>query len=82
MNKAKALDILTATLVAPKMYATTKGELIMRVTTTLEMCLKDFNYQNFYAKHLKHNHSQFFDIHDSFDDEWAKNMINDAIQLL
>lgn len=79
--KNLAINLLSDTLQHPKMYASNKEALIMRVATILEMVCEDFDVQNFYNLHLKKIESNYFDLNEDFDEKWSNKVITDALKI-
>lgn len=80
--KEKAKMFLLELKIAPRMFATSKEALIMRVTTILEMTLDDFDAHAFYNKHLEKKGTTYINLNDLFDKNWADAIIDDAITYL
>ena len=80
LNKASLL--LLQLKQTPKMFATCKEALIMRVSTILEMSLEDFNASDFYEKHLDSIGNTYINIHDEVSEKWSDAVIDDAIIIL
>ena len=79
--KEKALQKLEMMRKHSRMYAQTKEAFLMRVFTIIEFC--DITEPpGAYFKHLKMQGPVALDIKDSFTEEWAQAVIDDAIKLL
>ena len=80
--KDKCIKLLEQTAKTPKMFCTNKEALLVRVTTILEIFITNFNASKFYKKHLKTKGTTYLYLNDTYDNEWASNVINDGIILL
>ena len=77
---SKALVLLEIARANPKKHASTKETFIVRIATILEMVALDFNVSNFYSKHLDMHGLMYMDLFSEVDDDWAYQVIDDAIE--
>ena len=80
--KEKAKEILIQTRESPKMYASIREALLSRVTSLLELAGVEFDPGAFYAKHSELYGNVILMLDKEVDDQWAKEVIDDAISLL
>lgn len=80
--KERAIAFLEQTHKTPRMFCFTKEGLLMRVTTTLDLAGIEFNGINFYKKYLELQGSAFKGLSDSFDDLWARKIIDEALEMI
>lgn len=85
----KAQEFLQKMRYAPGMYASNKESFCAQVVTALIM--DDINFHcpgygnsvgNFYAKHIGHYGNSIVGCNDSFDDDWAHSVIDDALSFI
>ena len=76
---SKALVLLESARANPRKHASTKETFIVKIATILEMVVAEFDVSNFYAKHLNMQGLMYMDLFSEVDDEWAYQVIDDAI---
>lgn len=79
---ARAGRILAETAATPRMFATSREALVMRVATVLEVCLETFDVRAFYAKHLEPHGSLYLGLDKPLTDEWGRAVIADGLEML
>lgn len=80
--KDKAEALLLGTRKAPRMYAASRESMMNRVATILEMASIEFIVIDFYAKHLGTKGNAYATFSEEFQDDWAHQVIDDALLLL
>lgn len=78
----KAKEILALTRKTPGMFAYHRESFLNRIATVLEILEIDFEITDFYAKHLGTHGSIYLTLSDTFDDNWAHAVIDDAFQMI
>jgi hypothetical protein len=81
-QKMHARRLLQETSATPRMFATTREALVMRVATVLEVCLDRFDVRAFYAKHLEPHGSLYLGIDKPLVDDWGRGVITDGLEML
>lgn len=76
---ARVRELLLETRLRPCMFARSREALIMRVTTLIEMCSDDFVARDFYMKYFTPAAQLDMLV---VDDEWAINVVDEAIKCL
>lgn len=79
---SRAKEILAITRKAPGMFAYYRESLLSRVATVLEMAEVDFVATKFYGKHAGTYGNTYKTLHDTFDDNWAHQVIDDALKMI
>jgi hypothetical protein len=79
---SKGKEILTITRRTPRMFAYHRESFINRVATVLEMLDVTFEVTEFYGKHLGTYGAAYLTVSDTFDDEWAHTVIDDALSMI
>jgi hypothetical protein len=67
---------------APRMYASTREALLMRVSTILEMVDDNYDARDLYEKHGSPTGNVYGDMDKQYEDEWARCVIDKALTLL
>ena len=80
--KDKAESLLLLTRRNPRMFASNCESMMNRIATILEMTDIDFVVIDFYKKHLGTYGNTYLLWHEEFQDDWAHQVIDDALQLL
>lgn len=85
----KAKEYLENMRKAPLMFASNKEAFCAQIVTSLIMDDVTINCPgpgsssgNFYAKHIGHYGAAIIGCNDSFDEEWAFNVIDDALSFI
>jgi len=64
------------------MYAYTREALVTYAATVLHTFVEDFQARDFFAKHIGTHGSVYLDVDKTFEDPWAKAVMDDALTRL
>jgi hypothetical protein len=82
----RARSILVGLMTAPRMYAESRGALLMRVATVCELVVPGFEPRAFYEKHVARATEAPGDMRarlvEDFADDWARSVVREALGLL
>jgi len=80
--RSRAKEYLEQIGQAPKMYATTCEAFLCSVTSIVWV-ITDFDQEAFWFRHLPASRRYWPDVlQKDFTDEWARNVVDDALQLI
>ena len=78
----RAREVLSKTSSAPRMYASTKEAFLCHVCGIVCVVDEQFDVSVFYEKHLTRYGSMFTDLTDQVDDNWAREVCEDALSII